>query len=128
MSSKGRWIQVAETVRLWTAVPTHQCPNLNTKNIEQQWLNYHLLRVKRLGSTDELLFEKTGGINTKIKQRPARVAPRQSPGPHRAAAEDRRSEEETLVHNFRRPCRFIQDASSSLAVAFLSWSPTEHML
>lgn len=119
---------MAETVSPWTAGPTHRCPALSTEDVEGRWLNYHLLGVKRLGSAEEPLSEKTGGINAEVKKRPARVLPRQSAGLRVAAAEGRCSEVETLSVISGGRAGSSRDASCSPAVALLLWSLTEHML
>lgn len=118
---------MAETVSPWTAGPTHRCPALSTEDVGRR-LNYHLLGVKRLGSAEEPLSEKTGGINAEVKKRPARVVPRQSAGLRVAAAEGRCSEVETLSVISGGRAGSSRDASCSPAVALLLWSLTEHML
>lgn len=55
----------AEDINL-QIVPTH--PRPSQSDTKEQIVNF-LSRIKRLGNTDELLFGRGKGINTKIKKR-----------------------------------------------------------
>lgn len=94
--------------------------NLNTKNIEEQWLSYHLL-----GALVSCYLKKKQEESTP-KSRKGRQERRQGrvlASLPVVAAEDRCSEVETLVYNFRWPCWFIPGCIQLPGCCFLVLVP-----